>query len=63
MPVVIKHVGDDRYLGKVLVRGDRQAVTDISKAKRYKSISTAKAALSNMGYQNSKEVEFVEVAK
>ncbi|MPN57968.1 hypothetical protein SDC9_205664 [bioreactor metagenome] len=63
MPIVIKHVGDGRYLGKASVRGEWVAVKDTRYARKYKSIASAKAALSLMGYANTKEVEFVEVAE
>lgn len=63
MPVVIKDKTTGKYLGKYSIEGNRQAVTDIKKAKRYMSMNKAKAAIASMGYLNFdyREVEFVEV--
>ena len=57
MPVVIKHKLN-AYIGR-----NNFPAMDINKAKRYKSVSAAKAALVKLGYENSEIVKIVEVEK
>lgn len=57
MPVVIKHK-INAYIGR-----NNYPVMDIDKAKRYKSVSAAQAAIVKLGYGDSKIVKIVEVEK
>lgn len=57
MPVVIKHKLN-AYIGR-----NNFPAMDINKAKRYKSVSAAKAAIVKLGYKNSEIVKIVEVEK
>lgn len=57
MPVVIKHKLN-AYIGR-----NNYPVMDIDKAKRYKSVSSAQAAIVKLGYGDSKIVKIVEVEK
>ena len=57
MPVVIKHKLN-AYVGR-----NNYPVMDIEKAKRYKSVSEAQAAVVKLGYENNEIVKIVEVEK
>ncbi|HKM05981.1 MAG TPA: hypothetical protein VJ869_03235 [Sphaerochaeta sp.] len=62
--IVVKSKSNGMYLGKSCVRGERQAVENISRAKRYQTESSARRGMVlSRGQVDFSKFEFVEVTE